>query len=69
MVNEKGLINRRAIGEIMYNKRLIGKVILNKKVLYDGAYLFVEKLVVNLLRSNEFSDTNMVYTNDTFTLK
>ena len=67
------VINRREVSSLVYNKRAILRVVYNKQVLFTTAgsdvYLSLEKSIVNLLYSNNFQDTNMVYTNSQFTIK
>lgn len=65
------VINRREVSSLVYNKRAILRVVYNKQVLFtdSGVYLSLEKSIVNLLFSNNFQDTNMVYTNSQFTIR
>ena len=66
------VINRREVSSLVYNKRAILRVVYNKQVLFTAGsdvYLSLEKSIVNLLYSNNFQDTNMVYTNSQFTIK
>ena len=66
------VINRREVSSLVYNKRAIHRVVYNKQVLFftdSGVYLSLEKSIVNLLFSNNFQDTSMVYTNSQFTVR
>lgn len=65
------VINRREVSSLVYNKRVILRVVYNKQVLFtqSDVYLTLEKRIVNLLFSNNFQDTSMVYTNSQFTIR
>lgn len=65
------VINRREVSSLVYNKRVILRVVYNKQVLFtqSNVYLTLEKRIVNLLFSNNFQDTSMVYTNSQFTIR
>ena len=65
------VINRREVNSLVHNKRVILRVVYNKQVLFTDTdvYLSLEKRIINLLFSNNFQDTNMVYTNSQFTIR
>lgn len=65
------VINRREVNSLVHNKRVILRVVYNKQVLFTDSdvYLSLEKRIINLLFSNNFQDTNMVYTNAQFTIR
>lgn len=65
------VINRREVNSLVHNKRVILRVVYNKTVLFTDSdvYLSLEKRIINLLFSNNFQDTNMVYTNAQFTIR
>lgn len=65
------VINRREVNSLVHNKRVILRVVYNKQVLFTDSdvYLSLEKRIINLLFSNNFQDTNMVYTNSQFTIR
>lgn len=65
------VINRREVSSLVYNKRTILRVVYNKQILFTDSdvYLSLEKRIINLLFSNNFQDTNMVYTNSQFTIR
>lgn len=65
------VINRREVNSLVHNKRVILRVVYNKQVLFTDSdvYLSLEKRIINLLFSNNFQDTSMVYTNSQFTIR
>ena len=61
--------NKRKIDTLIHNKRIVESIYLNGIRIWNNKsvpLITLEKSVVNLSKSNNWFDTNMVYTNVDF---